>query len=482
MFSVTRTDTRKIYKVAELTRLVKSAIERGVGSVWVEGELSNVRRPVSGHYYFTIKDETSQLSAVLFRGSQRGLRFELKDGVLVRAFGDVTVYERGGNYQIIVRQLEEGGKGSLQARFEELKKKLAEEGLFAKERKRPLPLLPRRVGVVTSATGAAIRDILNVISRRFPNLHIVLAPAKVQGEGAADEIAAGIDLLNAHGGLDVMIVGRGGGSIEDLWCFNEEAVARALARSAVPTISAVGHEIDYTIGDFVADLRAPTPSAAAELVVGCKDEFEEHLRELGQSLERSLRDVLFRYRSRVERAAGSYVFREPLNIVRQFQQRMDAASMRMTHEVGAALRTRRQRIREAGIKLDHGLRVAVGTGAQHLEQIDRRMRHRVELELAAGRQSVLRLERQLRALSPLGVLERGYSLTRRKDGGIVRRAEQVSAGDRLVTQVADGSFASVVCAGAPCDLVSQEREIGEKRRSPSPQSPAPAAQGGRGRN
>ena len=201
MFSVSRTDTRKIYKVAELTRLVKSAIERGVGSVWVEGELSNVRRPVSGHYYFTIKDETSQLSAVLFRGSQRGLRFELKDGVLVRAFGDVTVYERGGNYQIIVRQLEEGGKGSLQARFEELKKKLAEEGLFAKERKRPLPLLPRRVGVVTSATGAAIRDILNVISRRFPNLHIVLAPAKVQGEGAADEIAAGIDLLNAR--LDV---------------------------------------------------------------------------------------------------------------------------------------------------------------------------------------------------------------------------------------------------------------------------------------
>ena len=184
----------------------------------------------------------------------------------------------------------------------------------------------------------------------------------------------------------------------------------------------------------------------------------------------------------MERAAGSYVFREPLNIVRQFQQRMDAASMRMTHEVGAALRTRRQRIREAGIKLDHGLRVAVGTGAQHLEQIDRRMRHRVELELAAGRQSVLRLERQLRALSPLGVLERGYSLTRRKDGGIVRRAEQVSAGDRLVTQVADGSFASVVCAGAPCDLVSQEREIGEKRPPTSPHSPAPAAQGGRGRN
>ncbi len=438
-------DTRRVYKVAELTRLVKTAIERGVVSVWVEGELSNVRRPASGHYYFTVKDESSQLSAVLFRGNQRGLRFKLKDGTLVRLFGEVTVYERGGSYQIIVRQIEEAGKGALQARFEALKEKLMKEGLFAQERKRPLPLLPRRVGVVTSPTGAAIRDILNVISRRFPNLHVVLAPAKVQGEGAAEEVAAAIDMLNAYGGLDAMIVGRGGGSIEDLWCFNEEVVARALARSAIPTISAVGHEIDFTISDFVADLRAPTPSAAAELVVGRKDAFEGHLAELGTALGRNLQEVLFRYRTRIERAAGSYVFREPGNMVRQFQQRVDAASTGMVHAVTDALRERRQRLREAGLKLDHGLRVAVKSGAQHLEQLDRRMRHRVELGLTAGRQDVLRLERQLRALSPLGVLDRGYSLTRSADGGIVRRLDDVTPGDHVTTQVVDGSFSSVVC-------------------------------------
>jgi exodeoxyribonuclease VII large subunit len=254
----------KVYQVSELTRALKALIESSIGSVWIEGEISNLRRPPSGHLYFTVKDATAQISAVLFKGNQRGLTFIPRDGLLVRVQGDVTVYEHGGNYQVIVRQMRESGAGALQARFEALKARLQAEGLFDPSRKKPLPLLPRRVGIVTSPTGAVIRDILNVLGRRFPNLHLMLVPVRVQGAGAAEEVAAAIDLLNERGEVDVMIVGRGGGSMEDLWCFNEEVVARAIARSRIPVISAVGHETDFTISDFVADVRAPTPSAAAE--------------------------------------------------------------------------------------------------------------------------------------------------------------------------------------------------------------------------
>ena len=271
---------RRVLTVTELTRLIKAALESEVGTVWVEGEVSNLRQPSSGHLYFTVKDANAQITAVLFRGDQQRLKFKPRDGLQVRVYGEISVYERSGNYQIIVRVLEEAGKGALQAKFEELKEKLQKEGLFDPARKKAIPLLPRHVGVVTSPTGAAIHDILNVISRRFPNLHLVLAPVKVQGEGAAREIAAAIEFLNRRGGFDVLIVGRGGGSLEDLWCFNEEIVARAIAASRIPVISAVGHEIDFTISDFVADLRAATPSAAAELVVGRKDAFEGTLDEL----------------------------------------------------------------------------------------------------------------------------------------------------------------------------------------------------------
>lgn len=412
----------QVLSVTALTRLIKQTLERAVGSVWVEGEISNVRRPASGHYYFTIKDANAQLSAVLFRGNQRNLAFQLKDGLLVRAKGDISVYARSGNYQIIVRRIEESGVGALQARFEELKKRLNAEGLFASDRKRSLPLWPQHVGVVTSPTGAAIRDILNVVTRRFPNIHLVLAPAMVQGPGAAEQVAAGIELLNRRGGLDVVIVGRGGGSLEDLWCFNEEVVARAIAASTVPVIAAVGHEIDFTISDFVADLRAPTPSAAAELVVGCKDEFVERLERQRDILVTRLRESLVRTRHRLQAARDSYVFREPRNLVRQHMQRLDSAEMRMGHAMTGQLTQGRQRLANARAELRH----AVG-----------RRRERIHARLE-------RLHSQLRLLSPLAVLERGYSITLDAQGGAIHDAANIKKGDRLTTQLSKGSVVSLV--------------------------------------
>ncbi|MDP6490986.1 MAG: exodeoxyribonuclease VII large subunit [Kiritimatiellia bacterium] len=411
-----------VLSVTALTRMIKQTLERSVGSVWVEGEISNVRRPASGHYYFTIKDANAQISAVLFRGNQRNLAFQLKDGLQVRAQGDVSVYERSGSYQVIVRRLEESGVGALQAKFEELKKRLNAEGLFAAERKQALPLLPQHVGVVTSPTGAAIRDILNVISRRFPNIHLVLAPAMVQGPGAAQQVASGIEQLNQQGGLDVLIVGRGGGSLEDLWCFNEEIVARAIAASRIPVISAVGHEIDFTISDFVADLRAPTPSAAAELVVGRKDEFTERLNVLQETLTTRLRESVLRARHRLSAAQQSYVFREPRNLVRQHMQRLDSVEIRMGHAMSGQLTQGRQRLQNAGTALQHAI-------------VMRSERTRATLD---------RFSSQLRMLSPLAVLDRGYSMTTDAQGRVLQNVDDVEKGDRLTTRFGKGAVVSVV--------------------------------------
>jgi exodeoxyribonuclease VII large subunit len=388
----------------------------------VEGELSNLRQPPSGHCYFTIKDESSQIRAVIWRSDMRGLLFVPRDGMRVRAFGSLTVYERDGSYQIVVKRMEEGGKGSLQAAFEALKKKLSGEGLFAVERKRKLPLLPRHIGVVTSPTGAAIRDILNVLRRRFPNLHVVISPARVQGAGSAQEIAAAIDLLNRHGGIDVMIVGRGGGSLEDLWCFNEEVVARAIERSDIPVISAVGHETDFTICDFVADLRAPTPSAAAEIVVGRKEEFLGALRQQASVMTRLLKHSLLEARGRFHAAARSYVFREPGNAARVYRQKIERLQDRTSHSL-------ERKFRE---------------GQQHADDLSNRMKHSVNKAFTLRVQQARSLERQLAAYNPLAVLKRGYSITFRANGRAVRTAGDVSDGDMLVTRVGEGEFKSKV--------------------------------------
>lgn len=420
-------DSRKIYRVSEITRLIRVALENEFGRLWIEGEISNLRRPSSGHLYFTLKDESAQIAAVFFKGGQRGLAVALKDGLKVRLYGEISVYEASGQYQIVVRKVEEAGKGSLQEAFEALKEKLAAEGLFDESRKKRLPLLPQHVGLVTSPTGAAIRDILNVLSRRFPNLHMVIAPVKVQGEGAAQEIAAAIDLFNARGGLDVMIVGRGGGSLEDLWCFNEEVVARAIARSRIPIISAVGHEIDFTISDFVADLRAPTPSAAAELMVGQKVAFEEQLQQDAARLARALRHQVQEMRSRLRVASSSYVFREPRNLVRQFAQRIDTVRAAMSHALQSTGRERRDR----------------------LDRLTLRLSHHMMLQTSTSRQDVKRLSSQLKALSPIAVLDRGFSITRLESGAIVRDPVDVGVGAILRTQVAGGTLDSKVISKEP---------------------------------
>ena len=435
---------RKIYKVIELTRMIKASLEGQFGNVWIEGELSNVRQPASGHYYLTIKDSSAQISAVLFRGNQAGIKFQIKDGVQVRAFGQVSVYERSGNYQIILRTIEEAGQGSLQAQFEALKEKLRLEGLFAPALKKPIPTLARHIGIVTSDTGAAIRDILNVTTRRFPNLHIVLAPARVQGEMAAKEVAAAIELLNQRGGLDVMIIGRGGGSLEDLYCFNEEVVARAIARSKIPIISAVGHEIDFTISDFAADLRAPTPSAAAELVVGRKDEFVQKLDLLEKRIGRGLENSLNSARARLKVVEGNYVFREPGNLAMQYRRRLDAALMQMRHRLTSSLREGYQRLDTVSIRMEHELKSGLQNGMRRIDDVELRMIKQVERKQQDYRQRLLRFDGQLSALNPLAVLQRGYSVARDADGNIIKSVNDISAGESLVTEVADGKIESTV--------------------------------------
>lgn len=411
-----------VYSVAELTRQIRTLIEGNLSSVCLQGELSNVRQPPSGHCYFTLKDEAAQIRGVIWRSGMQGLPFVPRDGMLVQAYGSLTVYERDGSYQIVVRRMEESGKGSLQAAFEALKKKLAAEGLFEVDRKRKLPLLPRHIGVVTSPTGAAIRDILNVLKRRFPNLHVVIAPARVQGEGAAREIAEAIDLLNRRGGIDVMIVGRGGGSLEDLWCFNEEIVARAIARSDIPIISAVGHETDFTICDFVADVRAPTPSAAAEIVVGRKDQFLASLRQQSGVMARLLRHSLLEAKARFNAASRSYVFREP----------------------GNAARVYRQKLARLGGQMRHALERQYRQGQQQADDLSGRMTHSLKMVFSMRVQQARSLERQLAAYNPLAVLKRGYSITLKPDGRAVRSARDVKPGERILTRVGNGEFKSEV--------------------------------------
>jgi len=300
-------DLPQVYTITQLTRRIKGVLEAEIGSVWVAGEISNWTCAASGHAYFTLKDETSQLSTVMFKGRLDRLRFRPENGLEVLVLGNVSVYERRGAYQLIAEEMQPKGLGALQLAYEKLKKKLSEEGLFDPAHKKKLPLLPKRIGIVTSPTGAAIRDILHVLQRRFANVHVILYPARVQGEGAALEIAAGITFLDQYG-VDVMIVGRGGGSLEDLWAFNEEVVARALFASQTPVISAVGHEIDYALSDFVADLRAPTPSAAAEIVVKEQHALAERVHQYRDRLERGIRHIFGQSRIRHAYARNARVF------------------------------------------------------------------------------------------------------------------------------------------------------------------------------
>ncbi len=315
---------RKIYKVSEINRIVKNLLEGEFPEIWLEGEISNLTFHSSGHLYFSLKDEEAQISAIMYKWQAGELEYLPENGMKVIARGKISVFVKGGRYQIIVSALEPVGIGALQQAFEQLKRKLEREGLFDKAHKRPIPMLPQKIGIVTSPTGAAIRDILNIIERRFANVHILICPVRVQGDSAAGEIAEAIGCLNENfPSLDVLIVGRGGGSLEDLWPFNREIVARAIYNSRIPVISAVGHEVDYTIADFVADLRAPTPSAAAELVVTNKIELEKRILLLTSKIKSSIEHELNEWISRYGHLAESRIFLHPEELYSQFQQEID---------------------------------------------------------------------------------------------------------------------------------------------------------------
>jgi exodeoxyribonuclease VII large subunit len=409
---------RAVLTVSQLTEQLRSAVEERFPAIWVEGEISNFKIYGSGHAYFTLKDEGAQIRAVLFRNRTRRLRFEPADGQHVLAFGSLEVYAQRGEYQLVVELLEPRGLGALQLAFEQRKARLGAEGLFEAGRKRQLPRFPRKIGIATSPSGAALRDMLRVLGRRFAGLHIVIAPCRVQGEGATAEITQAIADLNALGDVDVIIVGRGGGSLEDLWAFNEEAVARAIAGSKVPVVSAVGHEVDFTIADFVADLRAPTPSAAAEVVVREKRGVAEALADvrlrLARAVARPLRDLERRVdqvRARLDRAADG-VHRRAAYRVDLLTSRLRAASPY------ARLSTDRHRLERLEARL-HGAMTRRLVGNRH------------RLTAAAGR---------LGSLSPLAVLGRGYSLTRTPDGRIVRTAGQVAPGDPLSVLLHEGQL------------------------------------------
>jgi len=449
---------RKVLSVSELTGNIKRLLEKQVGQVAVSGEITNLRAQASGHVYFTLKDAGAQLACVLFRNTPVPHRTLLADGQKVLLTGDVTVYEARGQYQLIVSAVELQGVGALQAAFERLKEKLAAEGLFKLERKRRLPRYPQRIGLVTSPTGAAIRDVLHVIQRRQPGLEVILAPCRVQGEGAAAEVARAVRLLNAYSAgdaeqlrkresekvgaaseapshfpafslshlpkLDLILVTRGGGSLEDLWAFNEEAVARAIFESAVPVVSAVGHEIDFTIADFVADLRAATPSAAAELITEGAFASREFVAEATARLRQLARQHLESAGESFAQVQHRLALAHPRRRLQEWAQRLDDAGIALGRETKSRLRERQHRFGQAALRL-HRLKPTA--------------------QLAVRREQLAAFTSRLRLLSPENVLARGYSITTdAATGAVIRRAAQVKAGQKLRTRVSEGEFESVV--------------------------------------
>ena len=430
---------RSVLTVSGLSAQLAAVMEERFPAVWVEGEVSNFKVYGSGHAYFTLKDETAQLRCVLFRNRARRVRFEPKDGLHVMAFGAVEVYAQRGEYQLVIELLEPRGLGALQLAFEQLKERLAAEGLFDARRKRPLPRFPRKIGIVTSPSGAAIRDMLRVIGRRFGEIHIVLAPARVQGDGAAAEVAQGIRELNALGGVDVIIVGRGGGSLEDLWAFNDEMLARTIAASKIPVISAVGHEVDFTIADFVADVRAATPSNAAELVVKEKRAVADALADLSARLRRVIGRAVVGQRERLLRTAGRRVLIDPTRPLRDLERRLDDARLRLRQAALAALGAGGHRLELAA----RGLRAAnpvthTLNGRRALTDLSGRLERGAHRVLDRSRHRLGADAARLDSLSPLAVLGRGYSLTRAADGRIVRRWRDVAVGDAVSVLLHEG--------------------------------------------
>ncbi len=388
---------KHVYTVSELTRDIREIIEDSFPGVWVEGEISNFIQHTSGHIYFSLKDATSILRCAMFKRANEKLKFSLKNGMKVIVLGSVSLYEARGDYQLIIEEIEPRGVGALQLQFQQLKEKLQKEGLFDERYKTPIPFLPTRIGVVTSPTGAAIRDILSIARRRFANVEIIINPVKVQGVDAKEEIAAAIRQFNELGNIDVMIVGRGGGSLEDLWPFNEEVVARAIFDSEIPVISAVGHEIDFTIADFVADFRASTPSAAAELVIPKKEDLKRMVDTATAHLNHLLSSLICTCKERLLSLQSTHILRRPLNFIVQREQRIDDLRKEMSVRIGHIL--------EMSVQRHNGI------------------------------------EAKLEAFNPTRILERGYSITLKLPGGeVIKNNSAISRGDRVETRLGKGKF------------------------------------------
>ena len=411
-------EERQILSVSQVVHGVKVQLETKFRDIWVRGEISNFVTPGSGHQYFTLKDNEAQMRAVCFRSQNRLLKFRPENGMDVIARGTVSVYPPRGEFQLIVETLEPVGPGALQLAFEQLKTRLESEGLFDQKHKKDLPLLPAKIGVVTSPTGAAIQDILRVLWRRNDRLNVLIFPAKVQGTGASAEIIQGIEYLNTREDVDTIIVARGGGSLEDLWAFNDEALARAIFGSRIPVISAVGHEIDFTIADFVADLRAPTPSAAAEIVSGAREELSKAIGNLTQRSAQAIRLGLKNRRERLRTLAASRAFVDAESQLRFFLQRLDELQSRLTKTLPSMFRSNRQ-------------------GLSQQEQL---LERQIQFYLQSKKHMMATRSAQLQAYSPLSVLERGYAIVTTEDQEIVRDPNQLKEGDRMNIRVERGPF------------------------------------------
>jgi exodeoxyribonuclease VII large subunit len=440
-----RAPERRVWKVRELVAAVRSHVEREYSDAWVEGEISNFRAPDSGHLYFTLKDGNSQIRVVMFRSAARLLRFRPTDGLQVVVRGRVTVYEERGELQISAEYIEPKGAGSLQLAFEQLKAKLEAEGLFAAERRKPIPSLPSRIGIVTSAQAAALRDILNVLQRRHHSVNVLIYSAQVQGDAAPQEVAAGVRFFNQHDNVDVIIVARGGGSAEDLASFNNEALARTIAASEIPVISAIGHETDFTIIDFVADLRAPTPSAAAELVIRSRQEVEDHAAALRERLSRAVRYRLLMGRQALTELAQHGAFARMMELIRQRQQKLDDLTHRMELAQRHLLEQTRRRWEMISAAVRHydlrrvlaGVHKELESGTSALVAIMRNvlLQQRVRSE---------RLHTALESLSPLAILERGYALVFDSQGKLLKDVRGLKLGDEISARLAHGEIRAAV--------------------------------------
>jgi exodeoxyribonuclease VII large subunit len=415
---------RKVYTVSQIAVEIRDMIERKFVDVWIQGEISNFKSSTAGHLYFTLKDDKAQLPAVCFRNAARLLRFRPENGKTFRARGRITTYEARGEYQLIVEVLEPVGLGALQLAFDQLKEKLQKEGLFNPERKRPIPALPRKIGIVTSRKGAALRDILTVLKRRHNSVNVLIFPCEVQGAGASLQVMEGIDYLSRHSDVDVIVVTRGGGSMEDLWPFNEERVARAIVRSQRPVISAIGHEVDFTIADFVADRRAPTPSAAAEIVSQSKEELFRRVQDFSNRLQGSVRYRLRTMRHFLDSKVGSRGFAVAEAQLKRLTQRVDDLGFRLEQfgRAGGFFRDRRHRI----------------------EGVGHRMQSAMQFRLRRAHDAFAKIAHTLDAISPLAVLERGYAVCLTPEGKVIRRAAAVELNAPVKIRLHDGTLRATV--------------------------------------